>query len=36
MDEQSFDEFYAASFGRLVGQLYALIGDRDEAQDWVH
>ena len=35
MDEQSFDEFYAASFQRLVGQLYALIGDRDEAQDCV-
>ena len=35
MDEQSFDEFYAASFQRLVGQLYALTGDRDEAQDCV-
>jgi RNA polymerase sigma-70 factor (ECF subfamily) len=35
VDEQSFDEFYAASFRRLVGQLYALIGDRDEAQDCV-
>ena len=35
MDEQSFDDFYAASFHRIVGQLYAMIGDRDEAQECV-
>ncbi|MFE3404846.1 SigE family RNA polymerase sigma factor [Streptomyces anulatus] len=35
MDEQAFDAFYAASVGRLIGQLYAMIGDRAEAQDVV-
>ena len=35
MDETEFDEFYAASFGRLVGQLQAMIGNRDEAQECV-
>ena len=35
MDAEAFDEFYAASFARLVGQVYALIGDRDEAQECV-
>jgi len=35
MDEQSFDEFYAASFQRLVGQVYAMVGDLDEAQECV-
>lgn len=35
MGEQEFDEFYAASFRRLTNQLYAMIGDRDEAQDCV-
>lgn len=35
MDEDEFDAFYAASFPRLVGQLYAMIGDRTEAQDCV-
>jgi RNA polymerase sigma-70 factor, ECF subfamily len=30
-----FTEFYAASFGRLVGQLYAMTGDSAEAQDAV-
>lgn len=30
-----FDAFYTVSFTRLVGQVYALIGDRDEAQDCV-
>lgn len=35
MDEQEFDEFYDASFRRLTNQLYAMIGDRDEAQDCV-
>ena len=27
-DEQGFEEFYAAVFGRLVGQLYLVTGDR--------
>ena len=35
MDAKAFDEFYTASFGRLVGQLHALVGDRAEAQDCV-
>ncbi len=35
MDEREFDEFYAASFARLTGQLHALIGNRDEAQECV-
>ena len=35
MDEQEFDDFYAASFSRLVGQVHAMIGDRDEAQECV-
>jgi RNA polymerase sigma-70 factor (ECF subfamily) len=35
MDEREFDEFYAASFQRLTGQVYAMIGDRDEAQEVV-
>jgi RNA polymerase sigma-70 factor (ECF subfamily) len=35
MDEQEFDDFYSASFARLTGQLYAMIGDRDEAQECV-
>ena len=25
MNEQEFDDFYAASFSRLTGQLYAMI-----------
>jgi len=35
MDEQEFDDFYAASFSRLTGQLYAMVGNRDEAQECV-
>lgn len=35
MDEGQFDDFYTASFGRLVAQVYAMIGDRDEAQECV-
>jgi RNA polymerase sigma-70 factor (ECF subfamily) len=34
-DEQAFDAFYAASVGRLIGQLYAMTGDLTEAQDVV-
>ncbi|MEU3895297.1 SigE family RNA polymerase sigma factor [Streptomyces sp. NPDC045251] len=35
MDEEAFDAFYAGSVGRLIGQLYAMTGDRAEAQDVV-
>jgi RNA polymerase sigma-70 factor (ECF subfamily) len=35
MDEQAFDEFYATSYRRLVGQVYAMCGDLAEAQDCV-
>jgi RNA polymerase sigma-70 factor (ECF subfamily) len=45
VDREEFTSFYAASFSRLVGQLYAMTGDQGEAQDsvqeafvraWVH
>jgi len=32
---EEFTAFYAASFGRLVGQLYAMTGNAAEAQDAV-
>jgi RNA polymerase sigma-70 factor (ECF subfamily) len=35
MDERQFDEFYTASFARITGQVYAMIGDRDEAEECV-
>lgn len=35
MNEQEFDDFYSASFSRVTGQLYAMIGNRDEAQECV-
>lgn len=35
MDAKTFDEFYASSFARLVGQLYAMCGSFAEAQDCV-
>lgn len=35
MDEAEFDEFYAVSYPRLVAQLHAMIGSREEAQDCV-
>ena len=35
MDAQEFDAFYTASFARVVGQVHAMIGDRDEAQECV-
>ncbi|MDQ4052850.1 MAG: SigE family RNA polymerase sigma factor [Actinomycetota bacterium] len=35
MDEREFDEFYAASFRRLINQVFAMIGNRDEAQECV-
>jgi RNA polymerase sigma-70 factor, ECF subfamily len=35
VDRQEFTTLYTASFPRLVGQLYAMTGDRAEAQDAV-
>jgi RNA polymerase sigma-70 factor, ECF subfamily len=35
VDREEFAEFYSGSFARLVGQLYAMTGDRAEAQDAV-
>lgn len=35
MDEAAFDALYAASFRRLVGQVYAMCGNLTEAQDCV-
>ncbi len=35
MDEAAFDELYAASFGRIAAQLYAMIGDHEEARECV-
>lgn len=35
MDEREFDDFYTASFRRVTNQVYAMIGDRDEAQECV-
>lgn len=35
MDETEFDEFYTASYRRVTGQVYAMIGDLDEAQECV-
>ena len=35
MDEDAFDAFYQSSFGRLVGQIYAMCGNVTEAQDCV-
>jgi RNA polymerase sigma-70 factor, ECF subfamily len=35
LEREEFAGFYAASFQRLVGQLYAMTGDQSEAQDAV-
>jgi len=35
MDAERFDAFYAASFAKLCGQVYAMCGDLAEAQDCV-
>ncbi|MCM0621238.1 RNA polymerase sigma factor [Nocardioides bruguierae] len=35
MDEVEFDDFYAASYARVVGQVHAMIGSRDEAEECV-
>ena len=33
--ELEFDEFYDASFQRVVGQIYAMVGSLSEAEDSV-
>jgi DNA-directed RNA polymerase specialized sigma24 family protein len=33
LDEVEFDEFYSASYHRVCGQVYAMIGNVDEAQE---
>ncbi|ANH36727.1 ECF RNA polymerase sigma factor SigW [Nocardioides dokdonensis FR1436] len=35
MDEREFDDFYTASYPRVVAQVYAMIGNRDEAEECV-
>src|SRR4051794_38150339 len=35
MDEAEFDDFYTSSFQRVTAAVYAMIGDRDEAQECV-
>ena len=35
MEAEEFDDFYTASFDRLVAQVYAMTGNRDEAQECV-
>ena len=35
MTQEEFDAFYAGSFARLVGQIYAMCGNAAEAQDCV-
>ena len=33
--DRSFEEFFAATYGRLVGLLYAFLHDRAQAEDAV-
>ncbi len=35
MEAAEFDDFYAASYPRVVNQVHAMIGDREEARDCV-
>lgn len=35
MNEAEFDEFYTASYRRVTGQVYAMIGNLNEAQECV-
>lgn len=35
MDSDEFDEFYTASFARVAAQVYAMVGNRDEAEECV-
>lgn len=34
--QDSFDDFYRGTSGRLVHQMYAITGSRTQAQDCVH
>jgi RNA polymerase sigma-70 factor (ECF subfamily) len=35
MDSSEFDEFYTATYARVVTQVYAMVGNRDEAEECV-
>ena len=35
MDERTFDGFYLSSYRRLVGHIYAMCGNLEQAQDCV-
>lgn len=35
MDQTEFDEFFAGSYSRITSQIYAMIGNRDEAEECV-
>lgn len=35
MDSCEFDEFYTATYARIVTQVYAMVGKRDEAEECV-
>jgi len=35
MDQREFDEFFAGSYARITSQVYAMIGNRDEAEECV-
>ena len=35
MAERDFDEFYASNYGRLVVQMFAVTGNRADAEDAV-
>lgn len=35
MDEREFDELYGAAYQRLTAQLYAMVGNREEAEECV-
>ena len=35
MDSTEFDEFYTATYARVVTQVYAMVGNRDEAEECV-
>ncbi|HSV37549.1 MAG TPA: SigE family RNA polymerase sigma factor, partial [Nocardioidaceae bacterium] len=35
MNQAEFDDFYAGSYARVTSQVYAMIGDRDEAEECV-
>lgn len=35
MDSSEFDEFYTATYARVITQVYAMVGNRDEAEECV-